>query len=61
MKKVILPLTWAWIIIVGALMLTPGNITCIKCGPVLTKVLGVFSIVIGVVGLVHRRELAALR
>jgi hypothetical protein len=60
-KKVIGPLSWSWIIILGALMLTPGGITCIACGPSLTKILGIFSIIIGVVGLLNRRELSVLR
>lgn len=49
MIKYIGPLTWAWVIILGGLMLTPGGVTCIKCGPVLTQIIGVISILIGVV------------
>ncbi|MDB5600450.1 MAG: Murein DD-endopeptidase MepM and murein hydrolase activator NlpD, containing LysM domain [Xanthobacteraceae bacterium] len=44
------PLTWAYIIIIGALMIIPGGIGCIKCGPVLTDVLGLVSIGLGVLG-----------
>lgn len=47
-------LAWAWIIIIGGLMITPGGIDCIKCGPVLTDILGIISIVFGVLGLVLR-------
>ena len=45
-------LAWAWIIIIGALMFTPGGVECIACGPTLTNVLGVVSIVLGSVGLI---------
>src|SRR6266849_59794 len=44
-------LAWAWIIIIGGLMITPGGVDCIKCGPTLTKALGIISIAVGVLGL----------
>jgi Peptidase family M23 len=47
-------LAWAWIIVIGALMFTPGGVECIACGPTLSKTLGVVSIVLGVVGLISR-------
>ncbi len=47
-------LAWAWIIIIGALMFTPGGVECIACGPTLNKMLGVVSIVIGALGLMSR-------
>jgi hypothetical protein len=47
-------LAWAWIIIIGGLMITPGGVECIVCGPALTRVLGVVSIALGVLGLVSR-------
>jgi Peptidase family M23 len=47
-------LVWAWIIIIGGLMITPGGIDCIVCGPVLTRVIGVVSIALGVLGFVSR-------
>jgi hypothetical protein len=47
-------LTWAWIIIIGGLMITPGGIQCIVCGPALTIALGVVSIVLGAVALASR-------
>jgi len=56
MVKYIDPLTWAWIIILGGLMITPGGVTCIKCGPVLTPIIGVISIVIGVAAFVANRS-----
>ncbi len=49
-------LAWAWIIIVGGLMITPGGIECIACGFTLTKILGVISVVIGAVGFVVGRK-----
>ncbi|HEX9943568.1 MAG TPA: hypothetical protein VGG03_16265 [Thermoanaerobaculia bacterium] len=58
MARYIGPLAWAWIIIVGGLMLFPGGIECIKCGPTLTKVLGVISILIGIAGFVLGRPTA---
>jgi hypothetical protein len=45
-------LAWAWIIIIGGLMITPGGVDCINCGPTLTNILGIISIVFGVLGLV---------
>jgi hypothetical protein len=47
-------LAWAWVIIIGGLMITPGGIDCIACGPVLTKVIGVVSIVLGALGFASR-------
>ena len=52
MSRFIGPLAWAWIIIVGGLMITPGGIECIVCGPVVTKLIGVISVAIGVAGFV---------
>ncbi len=49
-------LAWAWIIIVGGLMITPGGIVCIACGPLLTIILGVISIAIGIAGFVVGRR-----
>ena len=44
-------LAWAWLIVVGALMITPGGIDCIKCGRVLESILALVSIGAGVAGL----------
>jgi hypothetical protein len=52
MPKIIIVLAWAWIIIVGGLMITPGGITCIRCGPTLSMLIAVISIVLGLAGLV---------
>jgi hypothetical protein len=45
-------LVWAWIIVIGGLMITPGGIECIICGPALSNVLGIVSMGLGVLGLV---------
>jgi len=45
-------LTCAWMVILGALMITPGGSDCIACGPVASAVLGVVSVVLGILGLV---------
>jgi hypothetical protein len=54
-------LAWAWIIFIGALMITPKWIFCIKCGVPIdapgyigdfaVTFLGIGSIILGVVGL----------
>jgi hypothetical protein len=43
---------WIWIIVIGGLMLAPGGINCVVCGPQLNLALGIASVVLGVVGLV---------
>ena len=43
-------LTWAWIIILGALMITTGGVVCIACGVALNKVIGVISVALGIAG-----------
>lgn len=47
---------WVWIIIIGGLMITPGGIECIFCGPALTRVIGVISIALGIAGLVFNQR-----
>lgn len=49
-------LAWAWLIIVGGLMIIPGGIVCIVCGPLFSKVLGVITAVIGGMGFVLGRR-----
>jgi hypothetical protein len=44
-------LAWAWVIVIGGLMITPGGIDCTTCGPLLTRFMGVISILIGISGL----------
>ena len=55
-------LAWVWMIIVGGLLITPGGIFCIVCGAPIEAsgfigkpavfVIGIVSIVIGIIGLV---------
>ncbi|HEY6350391.1 MAG TPA: hypothetical protein VI636_13370 [Candidatus Angelobacter sp.] len=55
-------LAWVWFIIIGALIITPQGIWCIKCGVVInapgyigdpaTMVVAIGAIVLGLVGLV---------
>lgn len=40
-------LAWAWVIIVGGLMITPGGVQCIVCGDKGNMLMGVISIVLG--------------
>jgi hypothetical protein len=56
MAKYIGPLAWAWLIILGGLMITPGGVTCIKCGPALTSIIGIVSVVLGAAALVINRR-----
>ncbi len=43
---------WAWIIIIGALMITPiGVVGCIKCSLTLTNILAIVSIAAGIGGI----------
>ncbi len=57
----ILFLAWAWMILVGGLLITPGGVLCIRCGPqgpnfigdIAAIVLGVVSVVFGIVGLAN--------
>jgi hypothetical protein len=51
LTKFFRPLAWAWIIILGGLMITPGGINCIVCGLLLTRLIGIISILIGISGL----------
>jgi hypothetical protein len=44
-------LAWAWIVVIGGLIITPGGINCVVCSPLLTKFMGVISILIGISGL----------
>ena len=57
--KYIPTLAWAWIIIVGGLMIYPRGVECIACGATLTKVLGVVSIALGILGFLSGRTAVA--
>ena len=61
MKRLIIYVAWAWEILIGALLITPGGVLCIACGlPVqapgfigetATRVVGVIAILLGVFGI----------
>jgi hypothetical protein len=54
-------LAWAWMIIAGVLMITPGGVWCIACGQVVNQpgyigqtgvmILGIGAIILGLVGI----------
>ncbi len=50
----ILKATWAWVIIVGGVMLTPDGIDIIVSNPPITLAMGISLIVLGVVGFARR-------
>jgi hypothetical protein len=61
MRRLIIYLAWAWEILIGALLITPGGILCIACGQVVetpgyigrpaTLFVGVVAIALGLYGL----------
>jgi hypothetical protein len=51
MSKWIFSLTWAWMIIIGILMITPGGVFCLACSPSLLAGIGVITIILGLVGI----------
>ena len=63
----IIYLTWAWLIIIGGLLITPSGTFCIKCGSLdigyigdtVINVLGIGAIVLGVIGMLTRQGPAA--
>ena len=56
-------LAWAWLIIIGYIMITPVGPICIACGQPISKttlmVLGGISILLGIVGFATGRTQAA--
>jgi len=56
-------LTWAWLIIIGYIMITPLGPICIACGQPISKttlmVLGGISILLGIAGFATGRAQAA--
>lgn len=60
MRRWILYLTWAWEILIGALLITPDGVFCIACGQILqtpgyigrpaTLFVGVVAIALGIYG-----------
>ena len=65
LRRVIPPLTWAWVIIVGALLITPAGVICINCGAPIEVagyigrpavwVIGVVSVALGILGFATMR------
>jgi hypothetical protein len=61
MKRLIIYLAWAWEILIGVLLITPGGVLCIACGAALqapgyigrpaTIIFGALAIVLGVFGI----------
>jgi len=47
MNKWIGVVAWAWVIIIGALMITPNGVHCIACGDQGNLLMGVISIALG--------------
>ena len=53
-------LAWAWMILIGGLLITPGGVLCIRCGPsnpgyigdIFVNILGIVAVAFGVIGLV---------
>lgn len=52
LKLIIGPLTWAFIIIVGGLMLTPEGIIPIVTNPGLRVVIAIILLVLGAIGII---------
>ncbi len=58
----LLVLAWAWLLLLGALLITPGGVLCIKCGPAdpgylgdtVINVLGLVAVALGAAGLIDR-------
>jgi hypothetical protein len=67
--KLVRYLAWAWIIVIGALMITPGGIWCIACGQIINQpgyvgqtgvmILGIGAIILGLVGIATEGKAAA--
>jgi hypothetical protein len=60
MKMISGPLAWAFVIIIGGLMLTPNGIDIIVANPTLRLAMGVISVMLGVTGFIDLRKQAAL-
>jgi hypothetical protein len=60
-------LAWAWVILIGGLLITPGGVLCIRCGPsspgyigdAPVILLGLVSIVAGIAGIVGQARVGA--
>jgi hypothetical protein len=61
MKRIAIYVAWAWEILIGVLLITPGGVFCIACGATVqapgyigrpaTIVVGVLAIVLGAFGI----------
>ncbi|NEQ48084.1 MAG: hypothetical protein F6K00_32950 [Leptolyngbya sp. SIOISBB] len=60
MKFISGPLTWAFVIIIGGLMLTPDGIDIIVTNPILRLAMGVIAIALGGMGFIEQRRQATL-
>lgn len=60
MKLISGPLTWAFVIIIGGLMLTPDGIDIIVTNPTLRLAMGVIAIALGGMGFIEQRRQATL-
>lgn len=58
MKFISGPLTWAFVIIIGGLMLTPEGISPIVTNPALRLAMGAILIALGSIGFINQRRLA---
>ena len=66
MHRFLYVFAWVWMIIVGGLLITPGGIFCIVCGAAIDAsgfigkpavfVIGIVSIIIGIIGLVASKK-----
>ena len=55
MSKWIFAVTWVWMIIVGALLITPNGPVCIACGAPVNLYLGIITILLGLAGFAGAR------
>lgn len=58
MMRYLAPIAWIWLIIIGGLMITPGGVECIVCGAVLTRIIGLLSVILGAAALITSQRLA---
>ncbi len=56
MNKYIGPLTWAYVIIIGGLMITPGGIVPIVTNPATRIAVGSISVLLGILGFLSLRQ-----
>ncbi|HEX3043424.1 MAG TPA: hypothetical protein VHY08_01615 [Bacillota bacterium] len=51
--------TWAYVIIVGGLMITPEGIVPINTNPVFRTTVGIIAIILGVFGFIAERSVSS--